>query len=187
MTDELLPAHLERHLGEIAEAWWLRDDRSLSMAAFPGRPVAGATTYASLGLSHHDLARYEDDPITHQELLVCAWDRWGETARLLLSAVAEQLVDDHVPLPAGAVYTFAEPPPGATVDGLVSWPPVLHPAGLHEHEQLGEMIEVMWLIPLVGDEWRTLRDDRVDRPAAIEALLARDDVDLLDLGRDAVE
>jgi len=45
-------------------------------------------------------------------------------------------------------------------------------------------VEVRWLVPLVGAERQALRDaDDPTRYAAVEALGARPDVDLLDRGR----
>ncbi len=178
------PDHLEAHLGLIDGGHPFRSadmpDQRLNAARFVDQPCEGATTFVSLGLSHHRL----QDPDTHedfrQELLVCCWNRWAPAGWALVSVVVEEVLKRHEPLVDGATVGF-EGRPLHGISGVLAWPPVRFGEGLALYEG-EEPIHVTWLLPLTSGELAFARSRPGDREVLAELLLDRG-VDILDLER----
>ena len=179
------PEHLEAYLGEFVEARRATDEGSrppISVLRFVDQPIAGAATYATLGLSKMDL--HQERGHVRQELLISinAEAESFQAARVL-PAIAAELLSSGYALLRGQVLRTAGPIlAGASVEAFLCWEPVYFADALGEYVEDGDAVRivVIWLAPITADEaefakahgWLALAD-----------LLEATDPDLLDWRR----
>jgi hypothetical protein len=179
-----LIAHLERHLGPIVRG---AEDARLPgvwVVVFSDRPAPGATTYATLGLSHHLLTGVAGRQY-RLELLGCSraeFDALAPEGALL--TVAEEMLARHAPLlrgqvvgPAGSIV------PGSTLRAFYCTVPVYFPDALAQCPATEPPTVFAWLIPITADEAEFVAVHGWD---AFEDLLEACEPDLLDLRRASV-
>jgi hypothetical protein len=188
---ERLLRHLEAHLGPSSKRTTGRDlvggeAAVCSIVTFLNQPVDDAFTLVTVGLSDRPLAGPEGEQVW-QELLICGWtEDLDDRLYRRLFDVALTLREEGESANPGAV---------TELDGALSdrgelqrvffYPPTYHadelatvPAPPGEAGE-GE-IEIVWLLPVTEKEALLVE---TDGPEAFEAYLAREDPDLLDLGR----
>jgi hypothetical protein len=129
MTDPFL-GHVERHLGRI-QVGWLHDRAGEklphSVVRFDDAPVAGASSFLSLGLSKTPLRLGEGSRTLRQELLV-ATSNDGDLPAFLMDAL--QYVTTSA-LQAGRAYSARSlvqlpwrPPPPSKIAGFYVSAPI---------------------------------------------------------------
>jgi hypothetical protein len=151
--------HIEAHLGLIDPrvglwGWDHRGGTRLDVHAFRDRPLAGATTLCSFGLSEHEVC----SPHGHvrQELLLACWDRFV-TPRLadLAAIAANEALEGHTALLHGQVLGPAGPLiPGSELRALLCLEPFLYPDTLAVCRDTEPPTEFIWLIPISEAEAR---------------------------------
>lgn len=105
---EGLVVHLESTLGRI-ECGWARTEPSrhlpVRVARFSDTPVTGLATFATLGLSNHELTQSSGRPI-RAELVLSCWNRYRDTeVPAILDLVAEDLMDSGILPSRGSVVS----------------------------------------------------------------------------------
>jgi Suppressor of fused protein (SUFU) len=178
--------HLEQHLGELNGEGFFRSEHSpeqkLAVVSFPDQPCDGATTLASLGLSHHRL----DGDGPRQEFLISCWQHWTFESASILTGVVKEALRRHEVLEWGATFNVRKPIcDGSTAHGFLAWEPFLFDDEFGiVHVQDGTHVALTWLIPLTPDE---IRFARAHSSARLIDILWETDVDVLDLARRSVE
>lgn len=178
-----LPAHLEQHLGPITGGWSNStegDPLGVTLARFAGAPVAGASTYCTLGMSSVPLEL--DDRRVRHELLAACWDRcFVSGLGGLLAGLSLQVTDRGVALRRGEVLRFGGPLfEGTQASALYAAEPAYFPPGLGVWRGSDPPTVIVWLVPIYDAEAEFVAEHGWD---AFENLLQEGDPDLLDLQR----
>jgi len=191
-TGARVAAHLEALLGPPARVTSARElvageEAPCAIATFRDRPVEGAFTLVTIGLSDRPLVGPQGEKV-RQELLLCGWDEdLDDRLYRCLFDVALATREAHETANPGAVIELDEAlsvrgdlrrvflyPPTYHADELATIAPPRGTAG-------GGEIEIVWLLPITALEALLVESEG---PEAFEAYLAREDPDLLDLGRE---
>lgn len=184
---EHVDRHLERHLGPIARGWAPLGGRpdGIQVCLFPDRPVTGAVTYSTLGLSRHVLAMPSNREV-RQELLLPVGNRCShdDLSRLLLY-VSEDIVGRHRALLRGEVVSLGHSiRNGSRCTNLYVSLPVVFPEGLATCVQTHPATVFAWLIPISDPEAAVVGEKGW---AHFEEALEREDLDLFDLDRPSMD
>lgn len=184
--DAPLLRHMEKHLGPVIAGWQLpHPSGRVFIVKFDDRPVEGAVTYATLGLSEVVLHQH-DGPEIRQELIFCCWaQETDDEAVALLKVIASDVLDSEHAFEHGQLLGPAGPLlPNATTEALLCTAPVYFPEELHELRDTNPPVLFVWLLPATKREAAFIA--RRGWPA-FEDALEKADPDLLDLRRaDAV-
>lgn len=157
------------------------DDPKFDVGRFLDQPSAGATTYVTFGLSKTWL--HQPSGHVRQELLLCRdGDTEYECARLLPSIVEDVLASTDALLRGAILGPHGPLLPGATTEAFWAWQPVYFPESFvqYDGDEGHPPISIAWLIPLTASEAEYARENGTD---AFEALILREDPDLLDWSR----
>jgi hypothetical protein len=182
--------HVERHLGRIQEGWLhdrAGDALSYSVARFDDAPVAGASSFLSLGLSKAPLRLGDGARSLRQELLLASSNGRDMTAFLVdaLQHVATAALQAGCAYSARSVVRLPWSPPGASsIAGFYVAAPVCYPDALHLFEEAGrDPILIAWLVPITRAEGVLVLDSGWE---ALENRLVDEDPDLLDWCRASI-
>jgi hypothetical protein len=151
---------------------------------FRDQPYASATTYTTLGLSHHVLRMNETRDV-RQELLVSVHESQAreELAGLLLE-IASRVLQEQKALLRGEVLQLGAPIlHGSEATALYASLPVLFTEGLATFSGTEPPTIFVWLFPILPSEVRFIASHGW---SAFEDLLERRDPDLLDLRRSPI-
>ncbi|HVZ45440.1 MAG TPA: suppressor of fused domain protein [Ramlibacter sp.] len=149
-----LPAHYEKHLGEIARGWSDEDRmHGVQVVCFESQPEPGVRSYATLGLSEHvvDLPGARK---VRQELLMSANDdvEPAAIAGLMLS-IAEHVLRGGKALLRGDVLGPATPVvPGASTTAIYVTNPSPFDESLTHFESPSPPTVFAYLVPITGTE-----------------------------------
>ncbi|HYN22751.1 MAG TPA: suppressor of fused domain protein [Thermoanaerobaculia bacterium] len=177
-----LLAHLERHLGPIQTGWRLPGADSVFVVRFDDRPLEGAVTYTTVGLSE-TLLHQEDGGNLRQELLFCCWapERDDDIVGLLM-VVAGDVLQSEQAFAHGQVLGPAGPlVPDGNVEALYCTAPVYFDDEFHAFRGVDPPVIIVWLVPLTRDEAAAAQTDE-----NFEDLLVEADPDFLDLSRESI-
>lgn len=184
MATEGLVAHLESTLGRI-ECGWTRAEPGLHLpvrvARFSDIPVTGLTTFATLGLSNHELTQSSGRPI-RAELVLSCWNRYRDIeVPAILDLVAEDLTDSGTLPSRGSIVGPAGPLfNGFSLTALYCSTPFLFPDDFATWTGSSPPTVMMQLIPVTDDESSLVRTKGWD---SFEDHLEKHDPDLFDLRR----
>lgn len=189
MTDPFI-RHVERHLGRIQKGWM--HDRAgerlpYSVARFDDAPVAGATSFLSLGLSKTDLRLGNGSRRLRQELLVAS-SNGGDMDAFLVDALqhfASATLQNGQAYSARSLVKLSWHPPAASeVAGFYVAAPIYYPEALHLFEAPGrDPILIAWLVPVTKAEGLFVLESGWE---AFEDRLVEEDPDLLDWSRRSI-
>ncbi|MBZ4422107.1 suppressor of fused domain protein [Myxococcus sp. RHST-1-4] len=177
-----ISTHLESILGSIERGCSASGaPTGVQGCRFRDQPDTSATTYATLGLSHHVL-RLKGAREVRQELLlsVQASQARDELAGTLFE-VATRMLQDHRALLRGEVVHLGGPIlHGTEATALYASSPVLFPESLATFSSTTPPTVFVWLFPVLPSEVRFIV---AHGWSAFEGLLERNAPDLLDLHR----
>jgi Suppressor of fused protein (SUFU) len=175
--------YLEDHLGPIQNGreFPLPEREPFSVVQFADRPMRGATTFATLGLSERVLAQPAGGANLRQELLMAAAGNFDkEDMALLLASVVDEVWRSGLSLDRGAVIGPRGPLfSGSPLEALYCAPPAYFPAGLAMCTLPGTPLVIVWLVPVTAREAAFAREGF----GPFEALLQVQNPNLLDLAR----
>jgi hypothetical protein len=176
-----LIAHVEQHLGRISRGSEASSERGIQAVIVEGHPTPEATSYLTLGLSHHVLAGSSGRQF-RQELLGVSYSRFAELnpdANLL--TVAHDLLEAHRAALRGEVIGPAGPiVPGSTLDAYYCSLPSYFSDDLATFRGSVPATTFIWLIPISHAEAHYVWEQGWSK---FEDLLVEHDSDLLDLTR----
>lgn len=176
--------HLELHLGPMERGWASSSFPGVLVCLFRDRPVAGAFTLGTLGLSNTVLAMPLNRLVRQELLLACSSDsRLEELARLLIGTAELALQSGRALLrgqviPAGD-HTF----PGSRADSLHASIPVVYPEAVATLADTTPKTVVVRLIPLHTADAAFVRSSGWSK---FEDRLEAADPDLLDPRRKSI-
>jgi Suppressor of fused protein (SUFU) len=180
--------HIEKFCGPIVQGWSCDADGNempFQVAQMQGGPIAGTTTYSTLGLSKIPLlARNSDRVIRHELVMLSRSNAIPKNMPSLLQEVAMEAVQRNVAYVRGEVIgprrsLFR----GSTVTALYVAIPVYFPQDFSTVEyDVGRAI-FAWLVPITGQEVSLINEIGWDE---FETRLAGQDPDLLDFGRPSI-
>ena len=183
-----LISHIEKFCGPIVGGWPNDADGNkmpFQIVQMQGGPIAGTTTYATLGLGKIPLRAHASDQVIRHELVMLARsDSVPENLPALLQQVAmEALQRNHAYLrgevirPRGSLFS------GSTVTALYVAIPVYFPQEFRSVEcDVGRAI-FAWLVPISDEEVSVI--DEIGW-GEFETMLASQDPDLLDFRRASI-
>ena len=177
-----ISTHMERHLGTIERGW------STSMGAtgvqvcrFRDQPYPSASTYATLGLSHHVLHLKESREVRQELLLSVQASQAQEKLAATLFEVATCMLQEHRALLRGEVIHLGAPlPHGVEATALYASLPALFPESLATYSGTEPPTVFVWLFPIFPGEARFIA---AHGWSAFEDLLEQRAPDLFDLHR----
>ena len=179
--------YIELNLGLISTGWSHLIESSgdsFQIARFNNKPMTGAVTFSTLGISKSVLPQYKGKSI-RQELIFCCnrpFANWDIPE--LLMVVGEELLTHKKAFMRGQVLGHAGPLfPKSTLDALYCSVPVYFPESLHEYKDTDPITVFIWLIPITKEEARFIEERGWDD---FEDLLVKRDPDLLDLKRSSI-
>jgi len=175
--------HLEGHLGQFVEGWKSDPPTGVQVVRFANQPFPQASTFVTLGLSHHVLDQ-GDDAKAALELLLPAWDdtdRWAVVS--LLGSFAHLVVEKHHAPPRGTVSNLDYFIPGGRMSAVYVSLPVTFPKSFWIYEGVSPPVVLVWLIPIHPEETGYVATHGWK---AFEDLLESPDPDLLDFNRKPV-
>ncbi len=184
-----LVEHLEQYCGPIVEGWKTDPDgnpRPYQIVRLQNGPVQGTTTYSTLGLSEIPLRSQWTGDVVRLELLMVA--RKNAVPRNL-PAVLQQVADEAVSRNSAYLRGEVIGPRGSlfdhsTMTALLVCNAAYFPEGFETCvvPHLGRVI-MAWLVPITQDEAVYVTGQGWDK---FEALLIRDNPDLLDFQRPSI-
>lgn len=178
--------HYEKYLGEILHGWRSGPDggeTAFDVVQFKGGPIAGTSTFATVGLSKFKLASRASAKVIRQELLIMAKTSYGtRSIPGLLQQVGGEMIArcaaylrGEVISPRGRLFK------GCNFEALYVTMPTYFPDPFASFEvEIGETGVVAWLVPIARTEAEYVQLLGWDR---FEDLLEQRDPDLLDFGR----
>jgi hypothetical protein len=184
-----LVAHFEQFLGPIASGWMKDPDGShlpFQVVRYARGPDIGSVAYSTLGFSRRPLPS-ADGTLLRQEFVVLA------TKSLPVEYVLGMVRDVAVTAAAngrapqqGDVFGPVPPPvPNSSMVAAYAAMPVYFDDAFATHQNpSGEVVEVVWLVPITTTEARYVRSHGWE---GFEDLLADQDPDLVDVYRAEVE
>jgi hypothetical protein len=179
--------HLERHCGEIVGGFAELGDE-FQVIGLPRGPVKGTAVLSTLGLSKHVMHSPYSGKQFRMELVMLFRESDGPTNLPgILYDVGKGALRDHHGLSRGDVIGPRGPlRAGATVEALYSSAPAYFPESFHLYTPTDGTLPVVlvWLVPITASEADFVR--RVGW-APFETELERQDPDLLDFARSAID
>lgn len=177
--------HFEKHLGPLADGWKVTNPPSkeaeIRVVRFPRMPSAGATTFATIGLSDQ-VVTFAAGRAGRQELLFAARDEYppGQVASFLLT-FADFIKSSSLALLRGDVVGPSAPLiPGVAANAVYASVPVVFPPGIETYREASPVTVIVWLIPLMSSEAEFIRRSGWSQ---FEDLMEKRDPDLFDLNR----
>jgi hypothetical protein len=177
--------HLEHHLGPIKRGWSSASGpEDIQVCCFPGQPDASASTYATLGLSHHVLKMKDAREVRQELVMSFHTEHAPEALPSLLFHVAERMIREHAALLRGEVISLGHPVvPGTEMTALYASLPVLLPDDFATFSGTSPTTVFVWLFPILPAEARYIADHGW---SAFEDALEQRSPDLLDPHRRSV-
>jgi len=175
-------AHLEHYLGPIERGWSASTGpMGVQVCRFRDQPYASASTFATLGLSHHALRMTEKREVRQEVVLSVQKSQAREELAGLLLEVATRMIREHRALLRGEVLPLGSTIlPGTEATALYASLPVLFPGGLATFSGTTPPTVFVWLFPILPNEVRFIATHGW---SAFEDLLEQQAPDLLDLHR----
>jgi Suppressor of fused protein (SUFU) len=177
-----IDVHIERNLGLMDCGWASTEGPAgVQVCLFRDRPIAGAVTYSTLGLSKHVL-KIPSGRTVRQEMLLAVTASF-EHANLskLLFHVAERTIRGGRALLRGDVVPLGYPlAPRSILNNLYVSLPVIFPEALASCEETDPATVFAWLVPISDAEAGFVH---ASGWSAFEATLEATDPDLLDVTR----
>lgn len=175
--------HIERYLGQMERGWSTpaQSKHSFSVAQFKDQPVVGLHTYATIGLSHHQLKLSEHKKV-RQELLISISSQVNEThiAEILLK-LGDLILSKHSGILRGEVLGPGKPLfDNSDLNALYATCPVYFPDAFSTYKESSRETVFVWLIPIYQCEANYITDYGWDK---FEDLLEQKDPDLWDINR----
>jgi hypothetical protein len=173
--------HLRKYLGD-SDAGWLEDALGIQVWRFKDKPVVGAATYTTVGLSKHLLAQDEKRSIRQELVFSCYDDFAALPIENRLFSVSRDLISSHKALIQGQILG----PRGRLFDdvkaeALFALEPTLLPRGFAEFtESDGSTVIMVWLVPLLQEEAAFARQHGWN---VLDSLMVELNPDVMDLGR----
>jgi hypothetical protein len=179
--------HMESNLGRISSGWKHiveSTQESFQVVRFEDKPMAGAVTFSTLGLSKYIFTQESGNNI-RQELLFCCYERFsGWSIQEILIIVSEDLLFNKKALMRGQVLGPAGPLfQHSTLEALYCASPVYYPDSLHQYSGSNPITFFVWLIPISVGEAEKINQNGW---CYFEDLLVKLDPDLLDVQRTSV-
>ena len=178
----LLPAHLEKHLGVIAEGWSESDSSSgITVACFDNMPEQGIRSYVTMGLSR-ELLQLPRNRAIRQELIFSASEEFqGEAIAGFLLSLAERLSASGKAVLRGEVAGPSMPIiEGVQVCAAYFTNPTPFPSDLAKFETEDEPVIFVLVIPLTKPEVLSIAEKGWNR---FEDELELQNPDIWDLNR----
>jgi hypothetical protein len=182
---ESLVEHIESHLGKMDFGWTLQQSLSnVQVACFHDRPVVRASTYVTIGLSHHIL-RMPGNREVRQELVFTVYDSFdAEKIASFLLTFSDYIITKREALLRGQVVGPTEPiVPGIKMNAVYAAIPVLFDDSFATFDGTSPPTVFVWLLPLHASEASYVQDNGWNK---FEDLLEEKDPKLLDLNRQSV-
>ena len=177
--------HLERNLGEMTGGsnWEGIADKAIVTARFEDHPWEGSVTHATVGMSRCPFLQ-EDGQKYRQELMISVWKEWERDLAAGLAATEALILKNHRPLLWGELF-FLEAPvvEGAQTTSFLCAPPLHLDEDFEKFEGDSGTVEIGWLIPVRHEEIALIQ--AIGGDGFLE-LVDEQDIDILDLGREAV-
>jgi hypothetical protein len=178
-----LPRHLENYLGEI-EAGWQEHSAggamSFQTARFPKGSGPGTVSFATLGLSHHQLPG-KTKQIRQEFLMIVQESLEHHPVARIMQNVGEGVLGAHRALLRGDVVDFGSPLfRGSEMEALYVAIPVYFPDEFSVFKEDGKSIVIAWLVPIYRNEVNYIR---ANGWPAFEGCLVENDPDLTDVYR----
>jgi hypothetical protein len=173
--------HLKKHLGD-SDAGWLEDALGIQVWRFKDKPVAGAVTYTTVGLSNHLLGQDEERSIRQELVFSCYEDFSRLPIENRLFSVSRDLIQSHEALRHGQVLGPRGPLfEGVRAEGLLALEPSFFPKGFVEFtESDGTNVVMVWLVPLLQEEAAFARQHGWN---VLDSLMVELNPDVMDLDR----
>lgn len=161
-TEELasLPEHYERHLGKITKGWSdQKQAHGVQIVCFEKQPVRGVNTYATLGLSRHDLALSSSRRV-RQELLLSADEQFlPDAVAALVLSLAEYVLQRSSALLRGEVIGPGGPViAGSTLTAIYVTNPSPFDTSLTEFPCESPAVVFAYLVPIFNAEATLIRE-----------------------------
>jgi Suppressor of fused protein (SUFU) len=180
-----LVRHIESQLGLIDPkvghwGWNHADGTRLQVVAFRNKPVSGATTLCTLGLSRHELCSPQGH--VRQELVMSCWDRFV-SARLagLFPVAAEHALETHTALQPWHILGPSGPLlPDISLQALLCREPLGFPSSFAVCEETQPPTEFVWLIPISAEE---AAEVKTGQRREVLTRWQEEEFDILDWGR----
>ena len=172
--------HIEKHLGPIRSG--ARLGEGISAVRFTDCPMPGATTFMTLGLSHHFFSQAVRESVCIELLVACREDLVEPfNPASVLADVCERIVPAHVAPPRGTVFGpagrfFA----ASKTEALYCSPPAYFHEDLGKFDGFSAPFVPIWLVPITPAEAAFVGQRGWQ---AFEDLLDEKEPDLLDLTR----
>ena len=180
-----VPDHIETYLGQMdpSQGYWRwnrSDGPPLQVICFPDKPMLGAKTLCTLGLSKHEFC----SEIGHyrQELVIAAWDRFVTVEfAATLAAVGTRVLDAHWAIGIGEVIGPAGPIlPGSELEAILCLHPDPFPTGFATCAATDPPTSFSWLVPISAKEASEVNNGEIEQ---LLLRWKREATDLLDLYR----
>jgi hypothetical protein len=158
---------------------------TLRVWEFRDRPVVGAMTFVTSGLSGLQLTR-EDGAIGRAELMFSCYEEWADIdcAYLLLAIVKYVLVDRAMPRQGKAITLTSPIVEGTGLTGLICYEPMYFDERLYVPRSTAPPTLFVWLVPLTSTELALV--SKAGWPPLLD-LLVEHDPELLDLERPSMD
>ena len=185
MKTSSLVEHIENHLGTIDQGWSLqKPSNSIQVVRFNNSPVVKASTYVTVGLSHHILQMPQGRQV-RQELVFTAYDRFrAEEIASFLLTFSGYIAMRHKALLRGQVIGPTEPIiSSTTMRAIYAAIPVLFSDSFATYDGSSPPTVFVWLFPLYSLEVSYVQHNGWSK---FEDLLEGENPDLLDLNRQPV-
>lgn len=190
--NQLVYKHIEQTLGPISALAGGQDDEGnpfpFRIAIVPECPVDGATTLVTVGLSETPLKQEDGTDIRH-ELVICAYQRFGEEVFenliKVMGFMAQSLLAQEEAIAAGDIVDLGESlVSGSPMTALYLVDPLYFPEEFRSMETVKPPVAFAWAVPLMAVEADFVQQEGFK---AFETLLEQQDPDLIDLMRDPVQ
>lgn len=182
------PDHLEAFLGEMEGGKRYADAEdgrpALDVVRFPGQPMEGAATYATVGLSKVLLDRSDDRHIRQELLYVQEDEPEPYAAGRLLAMVAELALHHGEALMLGQIITGVDPMgEGGPLEALLCMHPGYFPGDfdVFRTPDLDVPVAIVMVVPVTADEAEFVRRHGID---AFMDLVGDEDPNLFDWRRE---
>lgn len=189
-TAQLLSDHLQKHLGTPARVFdRFHDGKAMSVPvkAYPDRPIKGAMTFVTAGLSEHPFM-LQGGHAVRQELVLSTWARFdgpqGLDAPSVLHGIATDIIARDTALIRGQIIGPFQPLfPESTLSALVAVPPPYFPESFDFFAGTVPGTMLVGLLPITALEAEAAAQMGWSR---FEDLLEAQNPDLMDLKRPGI-
>jgi hypothetical protein len=181
-------SHIEKFCGPIVQGWSCNADGNkmpFQIVQMQGGPIAGTTTYSTLGLGKIPLRARSSDRVIRQELVILSRSSAvPENLPALLQDVAiEAVLRDYAYVRGEVIGPRGPLFQGSSVAALYVAIPVYFPQEFSTVEYDVGRAVFAWLVPITDQEASLIIEIGWDR---FETKLASQDPDLLDFRRASI-